>query len=131
MSINDYKEEKLIGKGTFGTIYSGIETKTGKKVAIKYMHKKYLYENVNYLLKAYKKEVEIMKLCECENYIKFICDFQDDQFVYIIMELCYKDLLCYLYERKTTFTVDEIRETFLQLNKAFKKCDIITFFIVI
>ena len=32
------------------------------------------------------------------------------------MELCYKDLLCYLYERKTTFTVDEIRETFLQLN---------------
>ena len=37
------------------------------------------------------------------------------------MELCYKDLLCYLYERKTTFTVDEIRETFLQLNNAFKR----------
>ena len=32
------------------------------------------------------------------------------------MELCDKDLLSYLYERKTTFTVDEIRETFLQLN---------------
>ena len=74
MSINNYKEEKLIGKGTFGTIYSGIETKTGKKVAIKYMHKKYLYENDNHLLKAYEKELEIMKLCECENSIKFICD---------------------------------------------------------
>ena len=42
MSINDHKEEKLIEKGTFGTIYSGIETKKGKKVAIKYMHKKFL-----------------------------------------------------------------------------------------
>ena len=62
-----------------------------------------------------------MKLCECKNSIKFICDFQDDQFVYIIMELCDKDLLSYLYEGKTIFTVDEKRETFLKLNKAFKK----------
>ena len=37
------------------------------------------------------------------------------------MELCDKDLLVYLYERKTAFTIDEIRETFLQLNNAFRK----------
>ena len=121
MSINDYKLEKLIGAGTFGQIYAGTEIRTGKKVAIKRMKKKLLYENGNFLLNAYKKEIEIMKLCECENSIKFICDFESDNNLNIIMELCDKDLLCYLYERNTAFTVDEIRETFLQLNNAFKR----------
>ena len=121
MSINDYKLEKLIGTGTFGEIYQGLEIHSGKKVAVKRMKKKLLYENGSFLLNAYKKEVEIMKLCECENSIKFICDFESDNNLNIIMELCDKDLLCYLYERKTPFTIDEIRETFLQLNNAFHK----------
>ena len=121
MSVNDYKLEKLIGAGTFGEIYQGSDVHTGQKVAIKRIKKKLLYENGSFLLNAYKKEVEIMKLCECENSIKFICDFDSDNNLNIIMELCDKDLLCYLYERKTAFTVDEIRETFLQLNNAFKR----------
>ena len=121
MSIKDYKLEKLIGAGTFGEIYEGLDIRTGKKVAIKRIKKKLLYENGNFLLNAYKKEIEIMRLCECENSVKFICDFDTDNNRNIIMELCDKDLLCYLYERKNAFTVDEIRETFLQLNNAFKR----------
>ena len=121
MSINDYKLEKLIGAGTFGQIYRGRDVHTGQPVAIKCMKKKLLYENGSFLLNAYKKEVEIMRLCECENSIKFICDFESDNNLNIIMELCDKDLLCYLYERKTNFTIEEIRETFLQLNNAFRK----------
>ena len=62
-----------------------------------------------------------MKICECENSIKFICDFESDNNLNIIMELCDKDLLVYLYERKTPFTIDEVRDTFLQLNNAFRK----------
>ena len=121
MSINNYNLEKLIGAGTFGEIYQGVDIRSGQKVAIKRMKKKLLYENGSFLLNAYKKEVEIMKLCQCENSIKFICDFETDNHLNIIMELCDKDLLCYLYERKTSFTIDEIRETFLQLNNAFRK----------
>ena len=111
----------IIGAGTFGEIYQGLDIHTGQKVAVKRMKKKLLYENGSFLLNAYKKEVEIMKLCECENSIKFICDFDSDNNLNIIMELCDKDLLCYLYERKTAFSIDEIRETFLQLNNAFRK----------
>lgn len=121
MSVNDYKLEKLIGAGTFGEIYQGSDVHTGQKVAIKRIKKKLLYENGSFLLNAYKKEVEIMKLCECENSIKFICDFDSDNNLNIIMELCDKDLLVYLYERKTAFSIDEIRDTFLQLNNAFRK----------
>jgi len=121
MSINDYKLEKLIGAGTFGEIHQGVDIRTGEKVAIKRIKKKVLYENANFLLNAYKKEIEIMKKCECENSIKFICDFDTDNNKNIIMELCDKDLLVYLYERENPFTIDEIRETFLQLNNAFRK----------
>ena len=121
MSINDYKLEKLIGAGTFGEIYEGLDVRSGQKVAVKCIKKKLLYENGNFLLNAYKKEVEIMKLCECENSIKFICDFENENNLNIIMELCDKDLLVYLYERKSPFTIDEIREIFLQLNNAFRK----------
>ena len=121
MSVKDYKLEKLIGAGTFGEIYEGLDIRTEKKVAIKRIKKKLLYENGNFLLNAYNKEIEIMRLCECENSVKFICDFDTDNNRNIIMELCDKDLLCYLYERKNPFTVDEIRETFLQLNNAFRK----------
>ena len=121
MSINDYKLVKLIGAGTFGEIYEGLDIRSGKKVAIKRIKKKLLYENGNFLLNAYNKEIEIMRLCECENSVKFFCDFDTENHRNIIMELCDKDLLCYLYERKTAFTIDEIRETFLQLNNAFRK----------
>ena len=96
MSINDYKLEKLIGAGTFGEIHQGVDIRTGEKVAIKRIKKKVLYENANFLLNAYKKEIEIMKKCECENSIKFICDFDTDNNKNIIMELCDKDLLVYL-----------------------------------
>ena len=121
MSINDYKLEKQIGSGTFGDVFKGVEISSGLKVAIKRIRKKILYENGKYLLKAYYREIDIMQKCACENSIKFIKEFSTQNNYNIIMELCDTDLLVYLYERPNPFTADEIRDTFLQLNNAFKK----------
>ena len=62
-----------------------------------------------------------MKKCECENSIRFIRDFQTQNNYNIILELCDTDLLCHLYQRPESFTVDEIRSIFSQLNNVFKK----------
>ena len=62
-----------------------------------------------------------MKKCSCENSIKFINDFATQNYYNIIMELCDTDLLCYLYQRQNPFTIEEIRDTFSQLNNAFRK----------
>ena len=121
MSIHDFKLEKIIGSGTFGEVYKGIDINSGLKVAIKRLKKKVLYENGKYLLKAYYREIECMKKCACQNSIKFIKDFQTQNNYNIIMELCDSDLLCYLNERNSCFTVEEIRDTFSQLNNAFRK----------
>ena len=121
MSINDFKLEKQIGSGTFGDVYKAYNKHSGMKVAIKRVKKKVLYENGKYLLNAFYREIECMKKCACENSIKFIKEFQTENNYNIIMELCDTDLLCHLYERKEPFTVDDIRDTFSQLNNAFRK----------
>ena len=121
MSIHDFRLEKKIGSGTFGEVYRGIDIHSGLKVAIKRLRKKVLYENGKYLLKAYYREIECMKKCECQNSIKFIKEFQTQNHFNIIMELCDTDLLVYLHERKDCFTVEEIRDTFSQLNNVFRK----------
>lgn len=121
MSINDYKLEKQIGSGSFGDVYRGLDKHSGMKVAIKRIRKKILYENGQYLLRAYYREIDCMKKCECENSIRFIRDFQTQNNYNIIMELCDTDLLCHLYQRPEPFTVDEIRLIFSQLNNVFKK----------
>ena len=119
--MDNYKLDKQIGSGTFGDVFKGTEIKTGMKVAIKRIRKKVLYENGKYLLQAYYREIEIMKKCACENSIKFIEEFPTENDFNIIMELCDTDLLVYLYERENTFTAEEIRNTFSQLNNAFRK----------
>ena len=119
--MDEYKIGEKIGSGAFSEVFKGTNIKTGMKVAIKIIRKKRLYENGNYLLKAFEREIDCMNKCACENSIKFIKQISTEKNLNIIMELCDMDLLCYLYERSDPFSVEEIKETFSQLNNAFRK----------
>ena len=61
-----------------------------------------------------------MKICECENSVRHIQTMETENNYNIVMELCDTDLLCYLNKSPAPFTVDEVRETFSQLNNVFK-----------
>ena len=119
-SIEDFSLGKKIGNGSFGDVFSGVYKSTGEKIAVKRVRKKILYQYGDYLINAFWKEIDCMKKCECENSVRLIKNFETQNNFNIVMELCDTDLLIYLNKRKSGFTVDEVRDTFRQLNNVFK-----------
>ena len=112
--------EKKIGSGSFGDVYSGHLLKTGEKIAIKRVKKSILAQYGDYLIKAFYKELNSMKLCACENSVRLIKNIESENNFNIVMELCDSDLLCHLNKSTIPFSVDEVRDTFLQLNNVFR-----------
>ena len=80
----DIKNMTKIGNGTFGDIYS--TTIKNKKIAVKKILKSkfYKYKDREYLIKAFFKELECMKKCECENSVK-IMKYEETKIVIILL----------------------------------------------
>ena len=112
--------EKKIGSGSFGDVFMGTLRNTGEKIAVKRVKKATLKKYGDYLIKAFWKEIENMKLCECENSIRLIQTMESENNYNIVMELCDTDLLIHLNKSPVPFTVDEVRDTFSKLNNVFK-----------
>lgn len=119
MSDRDYEIIKKIGSGTFGDVFSGKDKITGQYLAIKRVKKSILYQYGDYLINAFWKELDSMRKCNCENSVKLIKYFETKNNYNIVMELCDSDLLN-LSNNRNPFSVDEVRETFIQLNNVFK-----------
>ena len=119
MTDKDYEIIKKIGSGTFGDVFSGKDKITGQNLAIKRVKKSILYQYGDYLINAFWKELDSMRKCNCENSVKLIKYFETRNNYNIVMELCDSDLLNFSMNRNP-FSVDEVRETFIQLNKVFK-----------
>ena len=113
--------EKKIGSGSFGDVFSGHLKSSGQKIAVKRVKKKILMQYGDYLIKAFHKEINSMKLCDCENSVKLIYNIETENNYNIVMELCDSDLLCYLNRSAVPFSVDEVKDIFLQLNNVFRK----------
>ena len=89
-----YELLNKISEGGFGEVYLCVDTHTFEKRAIKIISKDKLEREY------FIKEVEGMKLTDCENSIKVYDTFEDYLHYYIIMELCDIDLekfveICY------------------------------------
>ena len=120
MAESEFIMDKKIGSGSFGDVFIGCNKKTGEKIAIKRLKKAVLYKYGNYLINAFWKEIDSMKICECENSVRLIKNFETKNNFNIIMELCDTDLLCILNKRLNPFSTEEVRYIFTQLNNVFK-----------
>ncbi|KAL8118124.1 calcium-dependent protein kinase 18-like [Apium graveolens] len=82
-----YTVGKLLGHGQFGYTYSATDNVTGDVVAVKKIDKNKMVQPI--AVEDVKREVKILQaLSGHENVVQFYSAFEDDSFVYIVMELC-------------------------------------------
>lgn len=82
-----YQIGKLLGHGQFGYTYVATDRATNERVAVKRIEKKKMVLPI--AVEDVKREVRILQaLTGHENVVQFYNAFEDDDFVYIVMELC-------------------------------------------
>ncbi|CAI0461680.1 unnamed protein product [Linum tenue] len=82
-----YTIGKLLGHGQFGYTYVATDKENGDRVAVKRIDKGKMLLPV--AVEDVKREVKILRqLAGHENVVHFINAFEDDSYVYIVMELC-------------------------------------------
>jgi calcium-dependent protein kinase len=82
-----YTIGKLLGHGQFGYTYVATDKATGDRVAVKKIDKNKMVLPI--AVEDVKREVKILKeLAGHENVVQFYNAFDDDSYVYIVMELC-------------------------------------------
>lgn len=102
-SLTDkYEIKETLGKGRFGVVKLGINKPTNQQVAIKILRKNDMTEEDK---TQTKQEIEILKVCQHPNIIRFYEAFENDEFFYLIMEYCSgNDLFTYLEIRHFKLT---------------------------
>lgn len=86
-----------------------------------YMENKSYYERQTFE-QEFQNEIYILKTLNCQNSVKYFAHFCTETDYYIVMELCDSDLKKYVEEEhQESFTSEEIREIFNQLNNVFKE----------
>lgn len=84
-----YLRGKLIGTGSFGCVYLGIDMRTGKEVAVKVMPKVRGKLTKDRTLQKLDKEVSIMRrLQDSPNVIRLDACFESETEVYLVTEFC-------------------------------------------
>ncbi|KAJ7944167.1 GPCR kinase [Quillaja saponaria] len=82
-----YTIGKLLGHGQFGYTYAATDKENGDRVAVKRIEKNKMVLPI--AVEDVKREVKILQeLAGHENVVHFYNAFEDDSFVYIVMELC-------------------------------------------
>ncbi|XP_019172026.1 PREDICTED: calcium-dependent protein kinase 18-like [Ipomoea nil] len=82
-----YLMGKLLGHGQFGYTYVATDKSTGECVAVKKIEKNKMHLPI--AVEDVRREVKILRaLTGHENVVQFHNAFEDDNFVYIVMELC-------------------------------------------
>ena len=90
--------KKLLGQGSYASVYQGKVIETGYPVAVKVIDKRIF--TISFNLKNLQSEIDIMKKVSHKNIVNLFDVFQTNNNMYIITEICDYDLYNYLKERR-------------------------------
>uniref|UniRef100_A0A3B3R979 Protein kinase domain-containing protein n=1 Tax=Paramormyrops kingsleyae TaxID=1676925 RepID=A0A3B3R979_9TELE len=103
-----YSRDELLGQGSFGKCYKVTDLVSGDSFAMK-------------VIPLYSCELEeILKKLRHKNVVGFSHSFEDDQFMYIFMELCSRQTLGDILKSRGTLTDPEVRYYIQQLISGLK-----------
>ena len=115
-SIHDFYEIKeAVGKGKSGVVKTAFHKKTGKKVAVKIMSKKEMDVSD---VELQRREIEILKMCQHPNIIRLLDVFENEDFIYIVMQHLDCDLFTYLENRDFKLPESRARDLTHQMAMA-------------
>ena len=124
----DFRNIELLSEGGFGKIYSSFSIKDNQEVCLKRINldiMKHEYKKSGYPDDSYdrdlKNEIELLKLFSNQkNSVKYYGDYNKIIEKTIIMEKCDDDLEHFLKKREKSFSSDEIKNIFIDINEIFK-----------
>lgn len=85
LNLSDFESLNLLGSGSFATVYEGYWKQNKKKVAIKALTKGLIKKEHN--LPQVQRETSLMYKLNHPNIVKLFTHFEDDENIYLVMEL--------------------------------------------
>ena len=86
-TVGGYKLIKILGEGSWATVYEALNLKDNKTVAIKAIERTKLRTHKKMPL-LFKTEVKVLKECNNPNVIQFVQLFKNDTHIYLVTEYC-------------------------------------------
>jgi len=117
-SIRKYTKGQFLGKGGFAKCYEVMEQDTGLIWACKAIAKASLVKPKHHL--KLRSEIKIHSELVHENIVKFERSFEDDDFHYLLMELCTNQSLKELLKRRKRLTEIEAQYYIFQIVAGLK-----------
>ncbi|KAB1223771.1 Serine/threonine-protein kinase CBK1 [Morella rubra] len=122
MGADDFELLTMIGKGAFGEVRICREKATGHVYAMKKLKKSEMLRRGQ--VEHVKAERNLLAEVDSNCIVKLYCSFQDDEFLYLVMEYLPGGDMMTLLMRKDTLTEDEARfyvaETVLAIESIHK-----------
>ncbi|XP_057299857.1 serine/threonine-protein kinase PLK1-like isoform X2 [Hydractinia symbiolongicarpus] len=110
-----YLRGRLMGKGGFARCYEVTDVQTDKKYACKAISKARIAKP--HQQQKIANEVELHKSFNGHFIVRFYCFFEDDDNVYILLELCSRKSMVQLLKQRRTLTEPEVRYFMAQAVK--------------
>jgi len=80
--FEDYKiDTKVVGEGTYGVVFKGVDNDTGELRAIKRISREKIRNYQRFL-----NEINALKTLDHPNVIKLFEIYQDENYIYLVME---------------------------------------------